>query len=91
MSATVVIPNHLARHFKTSKIDIEASNLKGALETVSRDYHLDGILLNAEGHLQPFIRIVVDNDLITSRGASDLGQVSVAGKTIHIMTAFAGG
>ena len=92
MSATVVIPNHLARHFRNaSQFQIEASDLKSVLETLSRDYGLEDILLTLEGHLQPFIRVVVDEDLVTSRKSGDLGQVGVAGKTIRILTAFAGG
>ena len=92
MSTTVVIPNYLARHFNnTSHIEVEASDLKGVLEILSRDYPLDGILLTVEGHLQPYIRVVIDQHLVTPRKAGDLGQVGVAGKTVHILTAFAGG
>jgi hypothetical protein len=91
MSATVLIPKHLARHFNSkSQIDVEASDLKTALEIISRDYDLMDILLTIDGHLQ-FIRIVIDKDLVTSGKAGDLAQVGVAGKTVHILTAFAGG
>ena len=92
MSATVVIPNCLARHFNhTSHIAVDAPDLKGVLETLSRNYDLEDILLTVEGHLQPFIRVVIDEDVVTSRKAGDLGQVGVAGKTVRILTAFSGG
>jgi hypothetical protein len=92
MSATVLIPRHLARHFNTkSRIDVEASDLKTALEIVSRDFNLDDALLTRDGDLQPFIRILIAEDLITSSKAGDLAQVNVAGKMVQIMTAFAGG
>ena len=92
MSSTVVVPKYLARHFNnTAEIAVEASDLNCALETLSRNYQLDGILLTPEGHLQPFIRVVIGEDVVTSRNAADMGRVGVAGKTIHILTAFAGG
>jgi hypothetical protein len=47
--------------------------------------------LTREGHLQAFIRIVVDEDLVLARKAEDLSQVAVSGKIVEIQTAFAGG
>ena len=92
MSATVVIPKYLAGYFNhTSSIEVEASDLRDVLETLSRDYHLEDILLTGEGHLQPFIRVVIDEDMVIPRKSGDLGQVGVAGKTVRILTAFAGG
>jgi len=92
MSVKVVVPKHLGRHVNNqSEIDVEASDLKATLEILSRDYRLDDILLTRQGHLQAFIRVVVDQDLVTARKAEDLSQVAVAGKTVEIQSAFAGG
>ena len=92
MSVKVLIPRHLARFVgDRSEIDVEATDLRSALETLSRDYSLDDILLSPRGHLQSFIRIVIDDALVTSRSADDLGRVAVDGKTIEITSGFAGG
>jgi hypothetical protein len=92
MSVRVLIPRHLARHVNNkSQLDVDASDLKTALEVVSREYHLDGILLTREGHLQAFIRIVIDEGMVMSRKAEDLARVPVSGKTIEIQSGFAGG
>jgi hypothetical protein len=92
MSVKVLIPRHLSRHVNNkSEIYIEASDLKATLETLSRDYHLEDILLTPAGHLQGFIRVVVDQQLVMSRNAEDLSHVTVTGKTVEIQSAFAGG
>jgi len=92
MSVKVLIPRHLARFVgDRSEIDVEATDLRSALEILSRDYSLDDILLSPKGHLQSFIRIVIDDALVTSRSADDLGRVAVGGKTIEITSGFAGG
>jgi hypothetical protein len=92
MSVKVHIPKHLTRHFNNrSEIDIEAADLKTALEIVSRDCHLEDILLTPEGHLQPFIRVVVDDQVVASKTTGGLNDVVVAGKSIRILSAFAGG
>lgn len=92
MSVKVVVPRYLCRHLNNrSEIDVDASDLKGALEILSRDYRLEDILLTREGHLQAFIRVVIDERLVTARRTEDLSQVAVAGKTIEIQSAFAGG
>ena len=92
MSVKVVIPKHLCRYVNNrSEVDIDASDLKSTLEILSRDYRLEDILLTSQGHLQAFIRIVVGEHLVTARRTEDLSQVAVAGKTIEIHSAFAGG
>ena len=92
MSTKVVVPKYLCRHLNNrSEIDVDASDLMAALEIVSSDYSLEDILLTREGNLQSFIRIVIDDDLVTARRTEDLGRVAVAGKTIEIQSAFAGG
>ena len=92
MSVTVLIPKHLGRHVgNQSQISVEASDLKATLETLSRDYHLEDILLTREGHLQGFIRLIVDDQIVWTRNAEDLSRVAVAGKTVEIQSAFAGG
>jgi hypothetical protein len=92
MSVRVLIPRHLARHVHDrSELDIEASDLRTALEVLSRDYQLGDILLTRDGHLQAFIRVVIDECLVMSRKAEDLSQVPVSGKTVEIQSGFAGG
>lgn len=92
MSVRVLIPRHLARHVNDkSELDIEASDLRTALEVLSRDYQLGDILLTRDGHLQAFIRVVIDESLVMSRKADDLSQVPVSGKTVEIQSGFAGG
>ena len=92
MSVKVLIPKHLGRHVNNKcEIDVEASDLRATLEILSRDYRLEDILLTREGHLQGFIRVVVDEQLVTSRKAEELSHVPVAGKTVEIQSAFAGG
>jgi hypothetical protein len=50
MSVRVLIPRHLARHVNDkSELDIEASDLRTALEVLSRDYQLGDILLTRDG------------------------------------------
>jgi len=92
MSAKVLIPRHLVAHLNNQReIDVDASNLKTALEILSREYKLEDILLTRDGHLQAFIRIVIDEQLLSSRKPEELSQVAVGGKTVEITTAFAGG
>ena len=92
MSVRVVVPKHLSRFLNNrSEIDLDALDLKTALEILSREYGLEDILLTAEGQLQAFIRLVIDEELLTSRTGADLSLVPVAGKTVEIQAAFAGG
>ena len=92
MSVKVVVPTHLSRHLNNRlEIDVDASDLKATLEILSRDYRLEDILLTSEGHLQAFIRVIIDEHLVTARRTEDLRQVAVAGKTVEIQSAFAGG
>jgi hypothetical protein len=92
MSVKVVVPRHLCRFLNDrSEIDLDAMDLKTTLEILSREYGLEDILLTSEGHLQAFIRLVIDKELLMSRKGADLSLVPVAGKTVEIQSAFAGG
>jgi hypothetical protein len=92
MSVRVVVPRHLSRFLNNrSELDLEASDLKTTLEILSREYGLDDILLTSEGHLQTFIRLVIDDELVMSRKGADLSLVPVSGRTVEIQSAFAGG
>jgi hypothetical protein len=92
MNVKVMIPKPLISQFSgRSEIDLEATDLKSALDILARDYNLSDILLTREGHLQSFIRVIVDEHLVMLRNAEDLRQVPVAGKTLEIQAPFAGG
>ena len=92
MSVKVVVPRHLRRFLNNrSEIDLDAMDLKATLEILSREYGLEDILLTSEGHLQAFIRLVVDEELLMPAKGADLSLVPVAGKTVEIQSAFAGG
>jgi len=92
MSVRVVVPRHLSRFLNNrSQIDLDASDLRATLEILSREYGLEDILLTSEGHLQTFIRLIIDEELLVSRQGADLSLVPVAGKTVEIQSAFAGG
>lgn len=92
MSVRVVVPRHLSAFLNNrSEIDLDAPDLKAALEILSRDYGLEDILLTSDGHLQTFIRLVIDEELLLSKKGADLSLVPVAGKTVEIQSAFAGG
>ncbi len=92
MSVKVVVPKHLRRHVDhRSEIDVEASDLGATLEILSRDYRLEDILLTREGDLQAFIRLILDEELVTARRTEDLRRIAVTGKTLEIQSAFAGG
>lgn len=92
MSVTVLVPKHLNRHVgNKSEISVEASDLKAALETLSRDYHLEDVLLTRDGDLQGFIRVIIDDQFVTATRAEELSRVAVAGKRVEIQSAFAGG
>ena len=92
VSVKVLLPKHLGRYLNNQfEIDVEASDLKAALEVVTRDFQLEDILLTKEGHLQAFIHVVIDDHLVTSRKADDMSRVEVAGKTVEITAAIAGG
>ena len=92
MSVTVIVPRYLCRHVDNRPaIEVDAADLKTTLEILSRDYGLEDILLTGDGHLQAFIRVVIDEQLVTARKTEDLRQVAVAGKTVEIQSAFAGG
>jgi hypothetical protein len=92
MSVRVIVPKYLGRHLDNRcEIDVDAADLKAALEILSRDYSLEDILLTSEGHLQAFIRVIIDEHLVLARRGQELSQVAVAGKTIEIQSAFAGG
>ena len=92
MSVRVVVPRHLSRFLNNRlEIDLDAPDLKTTLEILSREYELEDILLTSEGHLQTFIRLVIDEELLMSGKGADLSLVPVAGKTVEIQSAFAGG
>jgi hypothetical protein len=92
MSVRVVVPRHLSRFLNNrSEIDLDALDLKTTLEMLSRDYGLEDILLTSSGDLQAFIRLIIDEELLISRKGADLSLVPVAGKTVEIQSAFAGG
>ena len=92
MSVRVVVPRHLSRFLDNrSEIDLDAVDLKTMLEILSHEYGLEDILLTGNGDLQAFIRLVIDEELLMSRKGADLSLVPVAGKTVEIQSAFAGG
>ena len=92
MSVRVVVPRHLSRFLNNRlEIDLDALDLKTTLEILARDYELEDILLTIDGHLQTFIRLVIDDQLLLSKKGADLSLVPVAGKTVEIQSAFAGG
>ena len=92
MSVRVVVPRHLSRFLDNrSEIDVNAVDLRTVLEILSDEYGLEDILLTSNGDLQAFIRLVIDEELLLSKKGADLSLVSVAGKTVEIQSAFAGG
>ena len=92
MSVRVVVPRHLSRFLNNrSEIAVDALDLKTTLDILSREYGLDDILLTSDGHLQAFIRLVIDDQLLLSSKGADLSLVPVAGETVEIQSAFAGG
>ena len=92
MSVRVIVPRHLSRFLNNqSELDVDAVDLKTALEILSHEHGLEDILLTSNGELQAFIRLVIDEELLVSRKGADLSLVPVAGTTIEIQSAFAGG
>ena len=92
MPVTVLVPGVLgARLNGGSSLEIEASDLLTTLAMVSRHCELDDGLLRDDGHLQAYVRVAVDRQRVTSRKPDDLERVAVAGKTVEIAIALAGG
>ena len=92
MSVTVLVPGPLAARLNgRSSIEIEASDLLTTLETLSRHCQLDDGLLRDDRHLQRYVRVAVNGELVRARTPEDLQRVAVAGKTVEIAVALAGG
>lgn len=92
MSVRVVIPRPLSRHVGNREaVDVEVGDLQAMFEALSETYDLHGVFLTPEGDLQPYIRVIVGERLLTATRRDQLGGVKVAGETVEITTAFAGG
>jgi molybdopterin converting factor small subunit len=92
MPVTVLVPGQLAARLNGSaSVEIEASDLLTTLETLSRHCQLDDGLLRDDGHLQAYVRVAVNRERVTARKPEDLQRVAVAGKTVEIAVALAGG
>lgn len=92
MSGTITLPSALARHTDgQSIISTDESSLGQALKALSNQYSLGDAILNSEGQLQPYIRVVISNKML---GKSQLGnpdEVALDGTMVELKTAFAGG
>jgi hypothetical protein len=92
MSAVVIIPKYLSDYFDAkSRVEVEASDLKTALEVIARDFSLEDALLTSDGRLQSYIRVVIDETMLPSLKTADLARVPVGGKTVRIRAAIASG
>jgi hypothetical protein len=92
MPVTVLVPTLLgARLNGGTSLEIEASDLLTALAIVSRRCGLDDGLFRDDGHLQAYVRVAVNRQRVTARTPEDLERVAVAGKSVEIAIALAGG
>ena len=92
MPVTVLVSGPLAARLNgSSSVEIEASDLLTTLETLSRHCQLDDGLLRDDGQLQAYVRVAVNQELVMAKKPEDLARIPVAGRTIEIAVALAGG
>jgi hypothetical protein len=86
------LPKALARHTQGAReLDVAGRTLQEALSTLTSDHGLGTAILREDGSLQPYVRIVIDQELLNAASLADLNSVVVEGKTVQLKTAFAGG
>lgn len=89
--ATVIIPTPLRKFTNnTSKVEIEAGNIKGAINELALNFpDLKKHLLDESGNIRSFVNIFVGNDDI--RNLQQENTVVHADAVVSIIPAIAGG
>lgn len=92
MTTRISLPSALARHTGgNSNVTTAARSLYDALSDLTEQYSLGDVLLNEDGSLQPYIRVVIDNSMLSKTALQDLTNINISDKEVELKTAFAGG
>jgi len=82
--------SHLARHIDAPAIDVEATDLREALEQVFQENpKLRGYLLDDQQCVRPHVAIFVDGELMRDKGNWDVPLRSDS--RVYVMQALSGG
>lgn len=88
----VTIPNALAKFTDgQTRLDVSADTLGAALQKLTEQHQLGDVVLGPNGDLQPYIRVVVDDTVVSGKSRSELDRISLNGSQVELKTAFAGG
>jgi hypothetical protein len=91
MSTRVVVPQPLSALAGGGSLDVAARDLESLMQMLARKYALDDALVRADGGLQSFVRVTVDGRPVPARTPEERHAIAVAGRTVRIAVAFAGG
>ena len=86
------LPKSLARYTSgATQIDTEATTLEDALIQLTETYELGNAVLQKNGTIQPYIRVVVDGQILDKATLTNADEIDISGKLVQLKTAFAGG
>ena len=89
---TVTLPKTMAQYAGgETSVPVDADTLHGALRELTERWTLGTALLQEDGSLQPYLRVVVDDTMVSEGSPEALSAVPVEGRTVELKTAFAGG
>ena len=90
--ARFTLPKTLAKLTGGStEVEADGDTLLECLTNLTGTYQLDDALLDTDGNMQPYIRVVMDDALVRDTSNAGLAAQAVSGGTVQIKTAFAGG
>lgn len=92
MTSTIHLPAVLARLTGgETKIPTTEPNLGQALHELSNKFSLGFAVLNEEGEIQPYVKLVINDSILPHKQIQDLQSIKLDNTSIEIKTAFAGG
>ena len=89
---TLKLPKSLARYTSgQTEIETEATTLGAALSHLTETFDLGSAVLQDGGAIQPYIGVVLGGRLLDKATLADASGIDIAGQTVQLKTAFAGG
>lgn len=87
-----ILPKTLAKLTQgQTTLQVEGVSLFENLQALTSTYGLDDALVDASGRIQPYIRVMLGNELVAAASPEELAAVATGDQTVQIKTAFAGG
>ena len=92
MDSTILIPSALARHTGgQTSVNTSEPSLGKALSALTEQFSLGEAVLTQSGDIQPYIRVVINNSMVSKAALRQPESIEIAGASVELKTAFAGG